>query len=989
LTEQDKILFWDCDNLGLRSDYNGVILLDTILQSPLTNTDHPVKIELLLSEAVLLHQSLVLLEQQGVENSADVINELVLKIGEAQQRAKKGIKAQKWETICLELPHSSLKVVASTMVMELKSLQRHIPALAIASAVNERLTDLMVGGRIIENDQIQRFHMYSEAARRKTFDTWPHLDYKWALPDQMAQAGFYHQSSESGDDRAMCFTCSVCLVCWEKTDEPWSEHERHSPECPFLKGEYTQNVPLSVTYATNPATATGGFNVISSGDNGSITCTGNADTGDICVWNVERQLKKVAKFNIDTCEKLIMKFHDVEEDFSSKLTALCTFKKQSVFKVNGTRIIAGVKLSNKKKAFESEKKVNSREFLVLYAVTEPPSKSLKSSVPIANGNATDEASCPYSNVKNGSSLLTILESSHEERHEGFDEFLKFIDKDPAVKAKQNVNESLMLVPSNSISSNSEKYMFTNSEKNEASEMDSAKALPMNGPSTVGSAIPITDEPNELVCIPIQTVQIPTYLFDDYEITEILPSFDNRYVLIVLKRSQEKSEDEIVFMETDQNDSYSPEEFPFVHLLLYGINDKGLIQKVPLCQRLLGPKDTPIEICMLPKFDTNGRLFSGSPTEESGAFVMTCVDGSIKVLSITSLKTLSEAKVDGQKFISTVYCKNLERLCGCTDKGLLHFYSFYDLDIDSSDEIDDETLMITNDDNKSINYDNAMPSTSTAPQPKMHEEKKSPELVANRRELTLNDLKVLYSLTLFDEMLTPYTAEVPSCWTELVQAQKQRRHPQHLSPGEDTHLTRTWRLHNDATTWDEHLIELSLPKTTSLGHIDFKFAISQPCSNPPAIQVTLLKQKSIGLCCRRKTGDKAAAAGMRSFDVDDNINYNLNSSPSSSVFNSVENPVLSDEYLQARNAEILAGPIELSSCMDLNEQGGSVTLVSPKLFKSKARNYLLHIKTMADVSKDGQSKMRGEYRLGVGILCMKTSFTRKVEFNENLQKNFFR
>lgn len=173
MAEHDKILFWDNLNLGLRSDYNGVLLLDTILQPPLSNTDNVIKIELLLSEAVLLHQSLALLEQQGVENSADVINELVQKIGEAQQRAKKGIKAQKWETICLELPHSSLKVVASTMVMELKSLQRHIPALAIASAVNERLTDLIAGGRVIENDQIQRFHMYSESARRRTFDTWP------------------------------------------------------------------------------------------------------------------------------------------------------------------------------------------------------------------------------------------------------------------------------------------------------------------------------------------------------------------------------------------------------------------------------------------------------------------------------------------------------------------------------------------------------------------------------------------------------------------------------------------------------------------------------------------------------------------------------------------------------------------------------------------------------------------------------------------------
>ena len=32
------------------------------------------------------------------------------------------------------------------------------------------------------------------------------------------------QPSSSGDDRAMCFTCSVCLVCWEPTDEPWYEY---------------------------------------------------------------------------------------------------------------------------------------------------------------------------------------------------------------------------------------------------------------------------------------------------------------------------------------------------------------------------------------------------------------------------------------------------------------------------------------------------------------------------------------------------------------------------------------------------------------------------------------------------------------------------------------------------------------------------------------------------------------------------------------------
>lgn len=163
-----------------------------------------------------------------------------------------------------------------------------------------------------------------------------------------------------------------------------------------------------------------------------------------------------------------------------------------------------------------------------------------------------------------------------------------------------------------------------------------------------------------------------------------------------------------------------------------------------------------------------------------------------------------------------------------------------------------------------------------------------------------------------------------------------------------------------------MIELSLPKTTSLGHIDFKFSLYQPCTSPPAIQVTLLKQKSIGLCCRRKTPGGTTSNNNitpeNSFDVDENIDFNINATSSSASFTSIENPVLTEEYLQARNAEIMAGPIELKTCMDLNEQGGVVTMVSPKLLKSKARNYLLHIKTMADLSKDGHGKTRGNNKI---------------------------
>jgi len=32
-----------------------------------------------------------------------------------------------------------------------------------------------------------------------------------------------------------------------------SEHERHSPVCPFVRGEHTHNVPLTISHATAPA----------------------------------------------------------------------------------------------------------------------------------------------------------------------------------------------------------------------------------------------------------------------------------------------------------------------------------------------------------------------------------------------------------------------------------------------------------------------------------------------------------------------------------------------------------------------------------------------------------------------------------------------------------------------------------------------------------------------------------------------------------------
>lgn len=92
-----------------------------------------------------------------------------------------------------------------------------------------------------------------------------------------------------------------------------SEHERHSPNCPFVKGEHTQNVPLSVTLATSPAQFP---NSPDSSD--KIACYGFGSCpqflaaatkrGKICIWDVSKMMKVRAQETYIIC---VSHFKDV------------------------------------------------------------------------------------------------------------------------------------------------------------------------------------------------------------------------------------------------------------------------------------------------------------------------------------------------------------------------------------------------------------------------------------------------------------------------------------------------------------------------------------------------------------------------------------------------------------------------------------------------------------------------------------------------------
>uniref|UniRef100_A0A8C3T0R3 Dual E2 ubiquitin-conjugating enzyme/E3 ubiquitin-protein ligase BIRC6 n=1 Tax=Chelydra serpentina TaxID=8475 RepID=A0A8C3T0R3_CHESE len=311
----DKVIFVDDYAVGCRKDLNGILLLDTALQTPVSKQDDVVQLELPVTEAQqLLCACIEKVDVSSTEGYDLFITQLKDGLKNTSHETAANHKVAKWATVTFHLPHHVLKSVASAIVNELKKINQNIAALPVASSVMDRLSYLLPSARpelgVGPGRSVDRSLMYSEANRRETFTSWPHVGYRWAQPDPMAQAGFYHQPASSGDDRAMCFTCSVCLVCWEPTDEPWSEHERHSPNCPFVKGEHTQNVPLSVTLATSPAQfpCTDGTDRIACFGSGSCPHFLAAATkrGKICIWDVSKLMKVHLKFEINAYDPAIV-----------------------------------------------------------------------------------------------------------------------------------------------------------------------------------------------------------------------------------------------------------------------------------------------------------------------------------------------------------------------------------------------------------------------------------------------------------------------------------------------------------------------------------------------------------------------------------------------------------------------------------------------------------------------------------------------------------
>lgn len=249
----------------------------------------------------------------------------------------------------------------------------------------------------------------------------------------------------------------------------------------------------------------------------------------------------------------------------------------------------------------------------------------------------------------------------------------------------------------------------------------------------------------------------------------------------------------------------------------------------------------------------------------------------------------------------------------TEEGSLHFYVLNDTDNESLEDHEDDDLFCSS---ESTAYSSLYTELTDGSEMRCFHE---PTAMIN-----LMELKKLYSLTQFEPLRAGYCAVVPPCWTEIQQAQRQRR-PQSLNVDGEAY-TKTWRLQTDLTTWDEHIFEISLPCPMILGHVDVHFTL-QPSITSPHVEVTLLRQNSNGIGHKRDI----------TFSVDESITIGM--------LQWADNPVISQEYLRSHNADILAGPVNIASCLDLTEQSGVATLTSPKLFKSRNRTLLLHLRVV--------------------------------------------
>ncbi|XP_075255304.1 dual E2 ubiquitin-conjugating enzyme/E3 ubiquitin-protein ligase BIRC6-like [Convolutriloba macropyga] len=357
LMKQKKVLIGTGNVLGLTREVSGCLYLDTCLQLPSSTGNQNCILELSYEEVKVLQPWFEAMQKSKelTESLRSSTDKVVTELREAMKQLPNDkqlsesasshltniAKKLKWHSVklCMTID-DFLEILEGIYAFRFTKEREEIfgdrgsnestdyQLLPILFAVIDRLACLHASGRqlflkleelVSKEPNSDGSHdigvggfvpgMCSEYARRLTFITWPHYSYKWAKPDSMAKAGFYHtKGAHNGKDGVQCFKCRINLVKWEASDEPWNEHEQHSPNCLFLRGEPTHNVPIANTIAFSPAVRSSdekAISVISNSNHPFFVASSSAD-GCINVWNCCAVPKLYFNFSIDASDEQIV-----------------------------------------------------------------------------------------------------------------------------------------------------------------------------------------------------------------------------------------------------------------------------------------------------------------------------------------------------------------------------------------------------------------------------------------------------------------------------------------------------------------------------------------------------------------------------------------------------------------------------------------------------------------------------------------------------------
>lgn len=163
-------------------------------------------------------------------------------------------------TNLLSSSHSAFSPLRNATILQL-----NLPAVTSASGQTDEQAGYLnmsnfapsspLSSRGVEDMSHQRppaCHNPSMRREQDRLDTFQNWTLATITPAELAKAGFYYLSQ---GDRVGCFSCGGHLSNWEPGDRAVSEHQRHYPNCRFVRGDRADNIPITggLANVSNPA----------------------------------------------------------------------------------------------------------------------------------------------------------------------------------------------------------------------------------------------------------------------------------------------------------------------------------------------------------------------------------------------------------------------------------------------------------------------------------------------------------------------------------------------------------------------------------------------------------------------------------------------------------------------------------------------------------------------------------------------------------------